>query len=805
MSLRRGKRERLVKLMNKELRVLLVDDDEDEYILLRDMFSRLPGTESAGRYRLDWAPTYEDALRRCQSTHHDIHLIDYHLGRRTGLDLLRAIDDLGCSAPSILLTGQGSYELDLAAMQQGVYDYLLKDQVNETLLERTIRYALERRETEEELERRVQQRTQELAQANAVLRESEARFRALANTTSAAIFIVQDAKIRYANPAARFVTGYSPDELVGTELWQMVHPAYQESVRSERLVSSWAVDLPARYEIKIIHKNGSERWVDVTVGEMEYKGEQARVFTAFDITERDLAERALRKVRDELEERVSARTSEIYAASQRMRAILTTLPVGMVIAGADGRITESNQAFTDLWEVQSVPPGQRGKTGELSTTGHLREWPALPATLSENDSPVVLSDWLAQRTVRQGEPILAVPVDIRTFAGARKTILYSSVPIFDPSGHVLGGVAVLQDITQQRQLEQQAKAAALTARQRAEEMDALHSATAALLDTLDIDELLCRILDAAQNAIPAAEKGMLHLATPSTGMLHLRATLGFADERICVTHSDQEVGLSSLVVRESDPVYLADLQSAQPSSALFAAVPAELRHARSVIFAPLLVGERLLGTLSLSSDQPNAFTESNLRLLKSFATTTTAALQNALLHNEMKQMANKDPLTGEFNRRAFFDMGQRELERFHRTDHPLSAIMLDLDNFKTLNDTYGHVAGDQILRMLAQRCRASIREIDIFGRYGGDEFALLLPDTDLPAAVHVADRIREAVLSAPWMVESGPAPVSISLGVSCAARSHRVLEELLAEADRALLAAKNSGRNRITVREPETR
>ena len=130
----------------------------------------------------------------------------------------------GCQAPSILLTGQGSYELDLAAMEQGVYDYLLKDQLNETLLERTIRYALERRQTEEELERRVRERTSELT-------ESESRFRALAETTSAAIFIVQDGMIRYANPAARFVTGYLPEELLGKELWRLAHPAYHEPLR----------------------------------------------------------------------------------------------------------------------------------------------------------------------------------------------------------------------------------------------------------------------------------------------------------------------------------------------------------------------------------------------------------------------------------------------------------------------------------------------------------------------------------------------------------------------------------------------
>ena len=99
------------------------------------------------------------------------------------------------------------------------------------------------------------------------------------------------------------------------------------------------------------------------------------------------------------------------------------------------------------------------------------------------------------------------------------------------------------------------------------------------------------------------------------------------------------------------------------------------------------------------------------------------------------------------------------MERFLRFNHPLSAVMIDLDNFKAVNDTYGHAVGDQMLRMLAERCRAIIRETDIFGRYGGDEFALLLPDTDLQTAEHIAIRIRELLTNTPWMTEHGPVHV----------------------------------------------
>jgi len=794
--------------MEKDLRVLLVDDDEDEYILIRDMFSHLPDADGQSRFTLAWASSYSQALALCGDCLFDILLVDYHLGQNNGLDLIQAAKMRGCLAPSILLTGQGSYELDLAASEQGVFDYLLKDQVNPPLLERTIRYALERHEAEQELENRVRQRTHELAAANQrledanrelnneitrrirveeILRESEVRFRALADTTSAAIFIVQDGKIRYANPATRFVTGYTAGELVGSELWRLVHPAYQAPMRESRMVSHWANDVPARYEIKILHKEGSERWVDMTAGRMEYDGRPAWVFTAFDITERDLAEQALRQARDQLELRVAARTAEIQAASQRLQTVMRTLPVGIIIADAEGRLVESNDAFTDLWETLAAAESR------------IEEWPDLPAWGSENGENVMLRDLLIQSSVNGGETILGRAVDIQTASGTRKSVLFSSVPISSGSGEIIGGVAVIQDISHQRHLEQTANTAALMAQQRADELEGLHRATAALLSTLDLDELLCQILDAAQSAIPASERGMLHLVSPVSGQLQVRATLGFRDERICVIHSPHEPVLPARVSRDRRPLLI-------PDAAVFethdeSAIPEEMRDARSIILAPLYFGEHVFGTLSLCAISANVFTESNLRLLASFAATTTAALQNAILHSEIKHLAVTDPLTGGYNRRAFFDLGERELERFLRFSHPLTAVMIDLDNFKLVNDTHGHVAGDQILRSLAERCRNTIRETDIFGRYGGDEFALLLPDTDIPAAQVIAQRIRDAVTRQPWQVDDSQVQVSISLGLAPAHKLHRSLEELLADADQALYKAKSNGRDRIEILE----
>jgi diguanylate cyclase (GGDEF)-like protein len=429
----------------------------------------------------------------------------------------------------------------------------------------------------------------------------------------------------------------------------------------------------------------------------------------------------------------------------------------------------------------------------------INSWPQLKARDVETGRPLKLREWLASRAILQGEAVTGRVVDIISLTGQIKTVLYSAAPILGPDGQVIGGVAVTQDITTQRNLEQQAQLAARDAQQRAEELEGLHLATAALLSTLDMDELLRQILDAAQSAIPAAEKGMLHLISPTTGQLQVRATLGFSDERISIIRSTNGPGFPARVARERRPLLVNDTQAEPTPGGDLNGISPELGPVRSIILAPLYYGERVLGTLSLSAERPNSFTESNLRLLASFAATTTAALQNAILHAEIKHLAVTDPLTGQYNRRAFFDLGQREMERFLRFNHPLSAVMIDLDNFKQINDTYGHNVGDQLLRVLTERCRSKIRDTDIFGRYGGDEFALLLPDTDLTTAEHIAVRIRDSLIGTPCMTEQGPVPISASLGVTRASKRHRVLEDLLADADKALYDAKEKGRNRVEV------
>lgn len=157
-----------------------------------------------------------------------------------------------------------------------------------------------------------------------------------------------------------------------------------------------------------------------------------------------------------------------------------------------------------------------------------------------------------------------------------------------------------------------------------------------------------------------------------------------------------------------------------------------------------------------------------------------------------------DPLSGLFNRRAFFDTLQRESNRAARHDAPLALIMADLDHFKSINDRYGHVTGDEVIREVSRRLQAAVRASDVVARYGGEEFVVLAPDCHIDAAFEVAQRVRTSVCRAPISIAGGAIAVTISVGVA-AARDVKDGAALVQAADEALYRAKHGGRNRIEL------
>ncbi|MFH2139565.1 MAG: GGDEF domain-containing protein [Pseudomonadota bacterium] len=163
---------------------------------------------------------------------------------------------------------------------------------------------------------------------------------------------------------------------------------------------------------------------------------------------------------------------------------------------------------------------------------------------------------------------------------------------------------------------------------------------------------------------------------------------------------------------------------------------------------------------------------------------------------EIMHLAMTDSLTGVPNRRALIE--QAELVRAQRSGHPMSLLMIDIDHFKCINDTYGHPLGDEVLRQAAALMGKRLRAGDVLGRYGGEEFCVIAPDTDSEGAQILAESLREVLAATPLQTEAGAIAITISIGFTCCATTGaREMKDLLAEADVALYQAKQAGRNRV--------
>ena len=211
---------------------------------------------------------------------------------------------------------------------------------------------------------------------------------------------------------------------------------------------------------------------------------------------------------------------------------------------------------------------------------------------------------------------------------------------------------------------------------------------------------------------------------------------------------------------------------------------------------PLMFEENLLGILWVWGE---GIVKSDLPIMSIFAKQMGISLERARLFQEVQSLALTDPLTGLHNRRSFFQAGKVEFSRAQRMNRPLACMMLDLDHFKQINDNYGHQSGDQILQEFAKRCKDSVREIDLVGRYGGEEIIILLPETDLPAALQIAERMCESIAETSVKVGQQEINVTASIGVAAKDENTDQLEMLIARADQAMYIAKHKGRNLVAI------
>lgn len=291
----------------------------------------------------------------------------------------------------------------------------------------------------------------------------------------------------------------------------------------------------------------------------------------------------------------------------------------------------------------------------------------------------------------------------------------------------------------------------------------------------------------------------LALYSEMEGHLRVTATSGYPHVLVAHVRVEPGEGVIGTVFRTKRPLLVPDISK----------IPhLHRRRARyrtpSFMAVPLLWHERPLGVICVADRVDRApFEDDDLRVVRALATTASLALTADAISERaelLSEWATIDPLTELFNRRYFLQRLEEEYQRARRYDVPLSLLLLDLDDFKKVNDGFGHPAGDVLLRSIADVLRRNVRAFDVCCRYGGEEFVIVLPGGDAADALKTADRVRRAIEGHRISLRANHAPVGVTVSVgSVTLKRGDTVDELIADADAALYEAKRAGKNQIRV------
>jgi len=313
----------------------------------------------------------------------------------------------------------------------------------------------------------------------------------------------------------------------------------------------------------------------------------------------------------------------------------------------------------------------------------------------------------------------------------------------------------------------------------------LHEESSKLLSSLNLEVIVQNLIDGAYRIAPSE---IVFFLTKGKGVEIIRKLGMKVPERKTFSLKGT---LLDMVTKNKEPFYLSDVRHYRSPI-----MPFETGDIGSVFVLPMLYEKELLGILALLTEKINALSPYQIELLEVLGNQASTSIANARFHAEIERLAITDGLTGLFNHRYFQERLSQEFSRIARFSEPLSILIIDIDNFKKVNDAYGHPVGDSVLKAVADKIRKTIRNIDVPARYGGEEFAVILIGTDARGAVKMAERLRKAVMNTTFSGENSTFNVTISTGISTYAEHIKRKEELIERADRALYQAKNSGRNR---------
>jgi len=344
--------------------------------------------------------------------------------------------------------------------------------------------------------------------------------------------------------------------------------------------------------------------------------------------------------------------------------------------------------------------------------------------------------------------------------------------------------AALANVEQRRRLQR-----------RVREISLLYDLSRLVQTATDMNQVYNAVVAQVQQIIPC-ENCTLFLLDPTRSRLEPKATRGRVVNLLDHIAFEKGQGVSGWVASRGKQLVIADLKQEHNLLNVEMIPP----RVRSFVAVPLMVQENVIGVLNVSHSQPNAFTAEDVQLLTILAGQAAVTIERTEVFHTLETLAITDGLTQVYNHRYFQMRLEDELRRGRRYNLAVSLMLADADNFKSINDHYGHATGDKVLRELAALLRRSVRETEIVARYGGEEFALILPQTGAEQALVAAERVRANVGAATFQAADGqPIHLTVSIGIATFPTHGATRAKLIEQADGALYAAKRRGRNAVCL------
>lgn len=320
------------------------------------------------------------------------------------------------------------------------------------------------------------------------------------------------------------------------------------------------------------------------------------------------------------------------------------------------------------------------------------------------------------------------------------------------------------------------------------ELRVLQNQSARLMSTMELDDIYGIALEGVQGI---SEMGVALFAVNGNSF-KLVGMMGI-DEPVRKNYTLKDT-LAGMAARNGEMMYVPNTRGYS-----MPALPFAKDGVSSALLIPIVYDMELLGLMAFVSGNTDPLSPRDMELLVVLLNQSAIAIKNAMLHAEIKRKSITDGLTGLFNHKHFQERFDHELRRTQRSKKPLSLFLMDIDFFKKINDTYGHQAGDEVLRYVSAVLKGALREIDIPARYGGEEFAAVLVETDKASAVMTAERLREELEQALIKADGHEIRITASFGVASYPLDADDKDQMIGRADKALYYAKQNGRNMVVT------